>query len=118
MYFLCLCVYECIGNPYFRLFTNHTIHALLASSPEISIIVAIDSDGTTSLQNDTLVLARPNSDNIVGEFQQDSDNFQLYHFMFPPLQRQDMGQYEIYSGINVTNYLSCMYIRMFMCYTF
>ena len=88
-----------IENPYYRLLTNHTIYAPLASSPVVSIIVAINSDGTLCLQNDTPVLIRPNNDNIVGEFQQDSDNFQLYHYMFPPLQTQDVGQYNIYSGM-------------------
>ena len=95
-----------IENPFYRLLTNHTIYAPLASSPVISIIVAIDSDGTINQQDDvtnSLVLARPSDeDNIIGEFEQDSTNFQLYHYMFPPLQRQNMGQYVIYSGINAS----------------
>ena len=93
----------CIENPYYRLLTNQTIYAPLASSPIISIIVAIDSDGTVSQQDDvvtdSLVLARPNDEDIIDIFEQDSNNFQLYHYMFPPLQRQNMGQYIIYSGI-------------------
>ena len=76
----------------------------MASSPVISIIVAIDSDGTVSQQDnvtDSLVLARPNDEDIIGVFEQDSNNFQLYHYMFPPLQKQDVGQYVISSsGIN------------------
>ena len=85
----------------------------MASSPVISIIVAIDSDGTVSQQDDvvtdSLVLARPNDEDIFGVFEQDSNNFQLYHYMFPPLQRQDMGQYKIYSGI-ITSTLPYTYI--------
>ena len=94
----------CIENPYYRLLTNSTIYAPLASSPVISIIVAINSDGTVSQQDDivtdSLVIARRNDEDIIGVFEQDSDNFQLYHYMFPPLQRRDMGahEYVIYSG--------------------
>ena len=92
----------CIGNPYYRLLTNQTIHAPLASSPVISIIVAINSDGTVSQQDnvtDSLVLARPNDEDIIGVFEQDSNNFQLYHYMFPPLRRQNMGEYVISAGM-------------------
>ena len=94
----------CIGNPFHNLLTNRTIYAPLASSPVISIFVAIDSDGTISQQNnvtESLVLTGPN-DIFVGELEQDSTNFQLYHFMFLPLQRQNMGQYVISSGIYVS----------------
>ena len=93
------CIY--IGNPFFDLLTNATIYAPLASSPVISIIVAIDSDGTTSHQHvisESLVLTRPNNEDFMGKFEQDSTNFQLYHYMFPPLQRQNMGRYVISSG--------------------
>ena len=94
-----LCVYT--ENPFYKLLTNRTIYAPLASSPVISIIVAIDSDGTISQQDDvteSLVLARPNDEDFIGEFEQDSTDFQLYHYMFPPLRRENMGQYIIYSG--------------------
>ena len=103
-------MYLCIENPYYRLLTNHTIYAPLASSPVISIIVAIDSDGTVSQQDDvvtdSLILARRNDEDIIGVFEQDTDNFQLYHYMYPPLQRLDMGAHEyiIYSG-TMTNIL-------------
>ena len=98
-------MYLYIENPYYRLLTNQTIYAPLASSPIISIIVAINSDGTVSQQDyvvtDSLVLARPNDEVNIGIFEQDSNNFQLYHYMFPPLRRQNMGEYVIsYSGIN------------------
>ena len=104
-----MCIH--IENPYYRLLTNQTIYAPLASSPVISIIVAIDSDGTVSQQDvvtDSLVLTRPNDEDIIGVFEQDSNNFQLYHFMFPPLQRQNMGQYVIYAGI-ITITSQCIY---------
>ena len=94
-----------IENPFYELLTNRTIYAPLASSPVISIIVAIDSDGTTSQQDDvtgSLVLARPDDEGFIGEFEQDSDTFQLYHYMFSPLRRQNMGQYIIYSGIKAS----------------
>ena len=114
--YVCICVVE---NPYYRLLTNQTIYAPLASSPLISIIVAIDSDGTVSQQDDvvtdSLVLARPNDEDIIGVFEQDSNNFQLYHFMFPPLQKQDVGQYVISSsGMN----FSVSYIHHHLLYAF
>ena len=117
MTIISLCI--CIENPYYRLLTNQTIHAPLASSPVISIIVAIDSDGTVSQQddvvNDSLVLARPNDENITGTFEQDPNNFQLYHYMFPPLQKQDMGQYVIYAGTNAIIYFwyTCVFHTYF-----
>ena len=92
--------------------SNSTIYAPLASSPIISIIIAIDSDGTEEQQDiitDSLVLARPNDDDIFGEFEQDSDNFQLYHYMFPPLRRLNNGQYIIYSGIKSISF-TCMHL--------
>ena len=88
-------------NPFYKLLTNHSIYAPLASSPVISVIVAIDSDGTISQQDDvteSLVLARPNDEDLIGQFEQDSTDFQLYHYVFSPLQRRNMGQYIIYSG--------------------
>ena len=95
-----------IENPYYRLLTNSTIYAPLASSPVISIIVAIDSDGTVSQQDDvvtdSLVLAHSDDEDFIGEFVQDPTNYQLYHYMFPPLRRQNMGQYVIYAGIIAT----------------
>ena len=97
-----------IENPFYELLTNRTIYAPLASSPVISIIVAIDSDGTTSQQDDvtgSLVLARPNDEDFIGEFEQDSSTFQLYHYMFPPLRRQNMGQYIIFSGMKASKYV-------------
>ena len=91
----------------------------MASSPVISIIVAIDSDGTTSQQDDvtaSLILACTNDEDFIGEFEQDSANFQLYHYMFPPLRRENMGQYIMYSGnkVNVPcihMYLHCILFR-------
>ena len=111
----------CIENPYYRLLTNHTIYAPLASRPIISIIVAIDSDGTVSQQDDvvtdSVVLARPNDEDIIGVFEQDSNNFQLYHYIFPPLRRQNMGQYVIFTGTYHYYYLT-MYIFMYYIRTF
>ena len=106
--FISVCVVY-IENPFYELLTNRTIYAPLASSPVISIIVAIDSDGTISQQDDvteSLVLARPNDEDFIAEFEQDSNNFQLYHYMFPPLRRKNTGQYVIYSG-NDDYYLPC-----------
>ena len=108
-----MCIHLCVENPYYRLLTNRTIHAPLASSPVISIIVAIDSDGTVNQQDDvtnSLVLARPNNEDFMGEFEQDSTDFQLYHYIFPPLRRQNMGQYIIYSGISANMYALYIYL--------
>ena len=100
-----------IENPYYRLLTNSTIYTPLASSPVISIIVAIDSDGTVSQQDDvvtnSLVIARLDDEDSIGVFEQDPTNYQLYHYMFPPLRRQNMGQYTIYLGINTCIYSNC-----------
>ena len=108
-----MCLNICVGNPFYELLTNHTIYAPLASSPVISIIVAIDSDGTTSQQDDvteSLVLAHTNDEDFIGEFEQDSTNFQLYHYMFPPLRRENMGQYIMYSG----NKANVLYVYTFV----
>ena len=92
----------------------------MASSPVISIIVAIDSDGTISQQDDvvtdSLVITRLDDEDIIDVFEQDSTNFQLYHYMFPPLQRLDMGahEYVIHLG-TITNILP---IHILMCYIF
>ena len=102
-----------IESPFYILLSNSTIYAPLATSPVISIIVAIDSDGTEEQQDiitDSLVLARPNDNDFIGEFEQDSKKFQLYHYMFPPLQRQNMGQYKIYAGIQlITTLHTCKF---------
>ena len=120
MYVTCICTYigvcVCIENPFYKLLTNHTIYAPLASSPVISIIVAIDSDGTISQQDDvteSLVLVRPNDEDFKGEFEQDPTNFQLYHYMFSPLRRENMGQYLTSNKTN--NYLPC--IHMYLSYS-
>ena len=79
----------------------------------ISIIVAIDSDGTISQQDDitqSLVLARPNDDDFNGEFEQDPINFQLYHYMFPPLRRKNMGQYLTSNKTNILLPCVCTYV--------
>ena len=111
-----VCVYT--ENPFYKLLTNRTIHAPLASSPVISIIVAIDSDGTVSQQDDiteSLVLALPNDEDFIGEFEQDSTDFQLYHYMFPPLRRENMGRYFIYSGNKANIYIPR--IKMYSSYS-
>ena len=101
-----VCVY--LENPFYKLLTNRTIYAPLASSPVISIIVAIDSDGTTSQQDDITVSLILDDEDFMDEFEQDSTDFQLYHYMFPPLRRRNMGQYMIYSGIKTS-------ISMYVC---
>ena len=113
-------MYICIiENPFYNLLTNKTLYAPLASSPLISIIVAINSDGTKDHQDDisdSLVLARPNDEDFFGEFRQDSTNFQLYHYMFTPLKRRNMGQYIIYSGKDTSTYLAhvCTHVLHFI----
>ena len=91
--------------------TNKTILAPLASSPVISIIIAINSDGTEDQQNNvtnSLVIVNVNDNNFIENFEQDSVNFQLYHYIFPPLQRRNMGRYIVYSGTYVyLQYSSC-----------
>ena len=107
-----ICIFVFIENPFYNLLTNKTLYVPLASSPLISIIVAINSDGTKNHQDDitdSLVLARPNDEDFFGEFEQDSTNFQLYHYMFTPLKRQNMGQYIIYSGKKSVFILHCTY---------
>ena len=102
-----------IENPFYKLLNNRTIYAPLASSPVISIIVAIDSDGTISQQDDvtqSLVLARPSDEDFNGEFEQDPINFQLYHYMFPPLRRENMGQYLIGNKPNIYHVYICTHL--------
>ena len=106
-------VFVYIENPFYKLLNNRTIYAPLASSPVISIIVAIDSDGTISQQDDvtqSLVLARPNDEDFNGEFEQDPINFQLYHYMFPPLRRENMDQYLIGNKPNIYHVYICTHL--------
>ena len=94
-------MYFLIENPYYKLITNQTILAPLASSPFISIFVAINSDGTKEQQNNVTGSLKLESKTDVGEFEQDPTRFQLYHYIFSPLKRSNKGSYTIYSGINV-----------------
>lgn len=79
----------------------------------ISIIIAIDSDGTENQQNivtNSLKLEKLSGSVVAGgRFEQDSINFQLYHYIFSPLNRSSNGQYIIYSGIKVVHTI-CMYV--------
>jgi len=89
------------------LLTNQSLIVPLASSPVISIIIAIDSDGTRSQQDNvtnSLVFTHTNNNgdvvNVDG-FEQDPENFQLYHYTFPPVQRSNNGTYTITSGMSL-----------------
>ena len=80
----------------------------LASSPVIRIIIAIDSDGTRSQQDsvtNSLVLTHTNNNgdevNVEDGLEQDPENFQLYHYTFPPVQRSNNGTYTITSGMSL-----------------
>ena len=94
-----------LGNPYYELLTNESIIAPLASSPVISVIIAIDSDGTRSQQdivNNSLVFTHTkNSGDVVNVdgLEQDVVNFQLYHYTFPPVTRLNSGTYTIKSSL-------------------
>jgi len=96
-----------LENPYYALLTNQTLVVPLASSPVISIIIAIDSDGTRSQQDNvtnSLVLTHTNNNGdevIVDGLEQDSENFQLYHYTFPPVRRSDNGTYAVTSGMSL-----------------
>ena len=94
-------------NPFYKLLTNQSLIVPLASSPVISIIIAIDSDGTRSQQDNvtnSLVFTHTNNNgdvvNVDG-FEQDPENFQLYHYTFPPVQRSNNGTYTITSGMSL-----------------
>jgi len=94
-----------LENPFYRLLTNRTLVVPLASSPNISVIIAIDSDGTRSQQDNitnSLMLTHTNNSGAVVNvdgLEQDPDNFQRYHYIFPPVQRSSNGTYSITSGI-------------------
>jgi len=81
----------------------------LASSPVISIIIAIDSDGSRSQQDNvtnSLVFTHTNNNGVVVNvdgLEQDPENFQLYHYTFSPVQRSDNGTYTIKSGMSLIN---------------
>ena len=76
----------------------------LGSSPVISIIISIDSDGTRSQQDivtNSLVFTHTNNNGAavgVDGLEQDPVNFQLYHYTFPPVQDGDEGTYTITAG--------------------
>ena len=77
----------------------------LASSPVISIIIAIDSDGTRSQQDNvtnSIVFTHTNNNGdvvSVDGLEQDPVNSQLYHYAFPPVQNSSEGIYAIQSGV-------------------
>ena len=81
----------------------------MASSPDISIIIAIDSDGTRSQQDNvtnSLVFTHTNNSGVVVNvdgLEQDPVNFQLYHYTFPPVQNSSEGIYSIQSGVQLIN---------------
>ena len=76
----------------------------LGSSPVISVIIAIDSDGTRSQQDnvtDSLVFTHTNNSGAVVEvdgLEQDPVDFQLYHYTFSPVQDGNEGTYKIAIG--------------------
>jgi len=72
----------------------------LGSRPVISVIIAINSDGTRSQLTDSLVLTHTGAAvDVDGRLEQDRDNFQLYHYTFPPVQRSNIGTYAITAGV-------------------
>jgi len=87
------------------LLSNQSLIVPLASSPVISIIIAIDSDGARSQQDNvtnSLVFTHTNNDGLVVNvdgLKQDPGNFQLYHYTFPPIQRSSVVSYNITSGM-------------------
>jgi len=98
------------GNPYYQLIENSLVNgtyifAPVASSPVINIIIAINSDGTLTQQNNitsSLMFTHQNNNNMlipINGLEPSPDNFQLYTYTFPPLQLRNNGTYTIYSGI-------------------
>ncbi|XP_065903440.1 uncharacterized protein [Dysidea avara] len=92
-------------SPFYKLLTNKSLVVPLASSPVISIIIAIYSDGTRSQQDNitnSLVLTHTSNNgdvvNVDG-LEQDPVNFQLYHYTFLPVQNSSEGIYTITSAI-------------------
>ena len=79
--------------------------APLGSRPVISVIIAIDSDGTRSQQDNitnSLVLTRTSNSSAAFRvdrgFKQDPFNFQLYNYTFPPVTNSNTGNYTITSS--------------------
>ena len=78
----------------------------MASSPVISIIIAIDSDGTRLRQDNvtnSLFLTHTDNNGVVtvvnmDALEQDPVTFQLYHYTFPPVQDSSEGIYTIIAG--------------------
>ena len=87
------------------LLTNQSLVVPLGSSPEISVIIAIDSDGTRSQQDNvtnSLVFTHTGNSGAVVNMdglEQDPVKFQLYHYTFPPVQTDSAGNYIITSGL-------------------
>ncbi|XP_065910282.1 uncharacterized protein [Dysidea avara] len=100
-------------NPYYQLIDNSLVNgtyifAPVASSPVINIIIAIDSDGTLTHQNNvtnSLMFTHTNNNNMqipINGLEPDPDNFQLYTYTFPPLQLRNNGTYTIFSEFGGT----------------
>ena len=102
-------------NPFYLLLTNQSLVVPLGSSPVISIIIAIDCDGTRSQQdnvtNSLVFHHTSNSGDVVNVdgLEQDPVNFQLYHYTFPPVQRSSVGTYKIISGTVCLAMHTCVY---------
>jgi len=93
--------------------------APLGSRPVISVIIAIDSDGTRSQQDNitnSLVLTHTSNSSTVfdvdGGFKQDPFNFQLYNYTFPPVTNSNEGNYTITSS-RICAFVHCKYILKF-----
>ena len=93
------------------LLTNQNLVVPLGSSPVISVIIAIDSDGTRSQQdnvtNSLVFTHTSNSGAVVNVdgIEQDPTNFQLYCYTFSPIQTDHAGNYTIASGMYVYMYV-------------
>ena len=122
VYYLCffLCVCVCfLENPFYSLLTNQSLEVPSGSRPQISVIIAIDSDGTRSQQdnvtNSLLFTHTSNSGAVVNVdgLEQDPVNFQLYHYTFPPTRRSSIGSYTITSSMYVCDRNCCHYTISF-----
>lgn len=108
-----------LENPYHNLLSDSSIFAPVASSPIISIIIAINSDGTIAQQRST-------TDSLTFTHTRDGEmtpveglnpsplSFQLYQYTFPPLRRSSQGDYRIQSSTYIHLSIIAMYTLIYV----
>ena len=100
-------VFRSLENPYVRLISNSNISATLGTRQELEFVIAIDSDGSKLQQNSVLSLVNFTFDNLINATMlqlTESNEFQHYTYVSPPIDNSSAGLYALMFSKNC-NYL-------------